>query len=580
MKNSEISTLLGQMADLMEIDAQDSFRIGSYRRAAISLLELAEPVESYAAQDKLTDIPGIGKGMAEKIQQYLKTGKIEAHEELIKHVPATLVELLRIQGTGPKTVAKLWKEAGITSMDDLRRVLAEMPEKITDLKGMSTKKVEQLQAAIAFVETTGNRMTLGKASSTAAEVMQILGKINGVRRSSVGGSLRRGRETVGDLDFLVSADPADARGIIEAFTKGEHVRRVLAKGDTKGSVVLGQDVQADLRVVEESSFGSALAYFTGSKAHNVRLRELAQKRGWKLNEYGLFDGDKLLAGVDESGIYKALGMDFVPPELREDRGEIQAALEHHLPRLVELQDIRGDFHMHTSGTHGGTGSDGTFTIDEMIDACRRKGYKYLAITDHSQAQHLAHGLDAASMRKHLRAIREAAGRHKDMLVLAGGEVDILKDGRLDFDDDLLAEMDFVIASPHLTLKMDPAQATARLIKAVEHPHVRCLGHPSGRLINERPGMDIDIDAIAQAAAANHVAMEVNSHYLRLDLRDTHVRAAIDKGCRICINTDAHTIAELEMTHFGVTIARRGWATAKDVINTWSVADLKAWLKKK
>jgi DNA polymerase (family 10) len=333
-------------------------------------------------------------------------------------------------------------------------------------------------------------------------------------------------------------------------------------------------IQADLRVVPAESFGAALQYFTGSKAHNIRLRELAVKKGWRLNEYGLFEGDKRLAGAEEEGIYQALGLAFVPPELREDRGEVEAAAEGQLPELLRLEDIRGDLHVHT------TASDGANTVEEMIAACRQRGYAYLAICDHSKSQIQANGLDEERLAEHVAAIRAAAKKHKGITVLAGIEVDVFKDGRLDFGADVLAELDFVTASPHSALGLGRQEATQRLIRAIEQPHVHCIGHASGRLINERPGMEIDIEAIAAAAAANDVALEINAHPWRLDLRDTHVRAATRAGAKILINTDAHNLDGLDMMRYGVTTARRGWATAADVVNTFPTKKLKQWLAKK
>ena len=367
----------------------------------------------------------------------------------------------------------------------------------------------------------------------------------------VAGSIRRGRETVGDIDILCEASKAGAGGIIEAFASAEGVRQVRAKGETKGSVLLEGDVQADLRVVEKKSFGAALAYFTGSKEHNIHLRELAIKKGLKLNEYGLFAGPKQIAGADEHGVYEALGLALVPPELREDRGELAAAMAGELPKLIELGDIRGDMHMHT------TASDGENSIVEMIDACRARGYKFMAICDHSKSQIQANGLDEKRLALHAAATRKAAAKYDDILVLAGIEVDIFKDGSLDLEADVLAGLDFVTASPHSALKMSGSEATERLIRAIESPHVHSIGHPTGRLINSRPGMEIDIEKLAAAAARNNVALEINAHYMRLDLCDIHVRAAIAAGAKIIINTDAHSPADLDLMHYGVTTARRG-----------------------
>jgi DNA polymerase (family 10) len=441
------------------------------------------------------------------------------------------------------------------------------------MPGMGEKKIEQLRASLAFVESTGRRVRLGEASELAGELLAGVRKSDGANRVEVAGSLRRGRETIGDIDLLCEAKEADAAAIIEAFAQAPRVKRVLAKGQTKGSVVVTGDIQVDLRVVEAKSFGAAWCYLTGSKAHNVRLREIAIGQKMKLNEYGLFDGDKSVAGVTEEEIYKALGLAFVPPEMREDAGEIQAAAAGKLPKLVSLADIKGDMHMHT------TASDGLNTIDEMIDAARARGYKYLAITDHSKTQRQAGGLDEARVLKHAKQVRAAARKHPDMLVLAGAEVDLLKDGTLDFAREVCLQLDFVIASCHEGLKMEKEPATRRIVKAIESGCVHCIGHPSGRLINERPGMELDIDKIAQAAAANGVALEINAHPHRLDLRDTHVRAAVAAGAKIIISTDAHSIAGLELMRFGVATARRGWATCEDVVNTWSTAKLKAWLAK-
>ncbi len=396
----------------------------------------------------------------------------------------------------------------------------------------------------------------------------------GAKRVTAAGSLRRGKETIGDIDILCEATKSNAPKIIETFASAPSVQRVLARGSTKGGVILTGEVQADLRVVESKSFGAALSYFTGSKDHNVRLRELAIQKGWKLNEYGLFEGERQLAGKDEQEIYSALDLAYVPPELREDRGEVEAAANGKLPKLITLKDIRGDLHVHTRA------SDGRNTIEEMIEASRARGYRYLGICDHSKSQIQANGLDEERLGKHVEAIRSAARKYTDIVVLAGCEVDVFKDGTLDFGADVLVELDFVTVSAHSALSQNRKDATKRLIKAIETPNVHCIGHPSGRLINKREGMEIDIEPIAAAAAANDVALELNAHYWRLDLRDVHVKAAISAGAKILINTDAHDIADLDMMTYGVTTARRGWATPEDVINTWTPAKLKKWLKRK
>jgi DNA polymerase (family X) len=573
MKNQEIAAVFRSIADIMEILGEDAFRIGSYRKAARSVEDHAQPIEEVAAAGSLQEIPGIGKSTAEKIGQFLATGKVALHEELLAKVPAKLPELLGVPGLGPKTVAKLWKEAGITSPQELEDAIEEHPDKLLAIPGFGAKKVRQIWESLAFLKSVGQRQRLGEARALADGLIESVRKVKGVEEVQAAGSLRRGKETVGDIDLLCQADPAEGAGIIEAFARAAGVTRVLARGETKGSVVLERGVQADLRVVGAEAFGAALAYFTGSKEHNIRLRELAVKKGLKLNEYGLFRGEKQVAGRDEEGIYKALGLAYVAPELREDRGEVEAAAADKLPRLLELADIRGDLHMHT------VASDGVNTIEEMVQGCRDRGYQFMAICDHSKSQIQANGLDEKRMAAHAAAIRKAGKKFGDILVLAGVEVDIFKDGSLDFEADVLAELDFVTASPHSALKMGGAEATERLIRAIENPRVNCIGHPTGRLINSRPGMEIDIDKLARAAAANGVALEINANYLRLDLRDVHVRSAIEAGAKVLINTDAHATGELDMMRYGVITARRGWAEKKDVLNTVTAGELKKWLKR-
>ncbi len=435
--------------------------------------------------------------------------------------------------------------------------------------------------AAIFAETVSDRFRLDEAGDVADALREAVSACKGAGRVELAGSLRRRCETVGDIDILCEANDKDARKIIAAFTAADGVTKVLASGATKGSVIIDGRIQADLRVVPTKSFGSALQYFTGSKAHNVALREIAAKKKMKLNEYGLFKetaagATRRIAGRDEKGIYSAMSLEWVPPELREDRGELAAAAKGNLPKLIRAEDIRGDLHMHT------TASDGTGDIEEMIRACRALGYKYLAITDHSKSRVWANGLDETRLVRHVAAIGVAAGKHKDILVLAGIEVDIFKDGSLDFSDDVLAELDFVIASPHSALSQKRNEATRRLIRAIENPYVHSIGHPTGRLINERAGIDIDIVKVADAAAANDTALEINAYPWRLDLRDVHIRAAIEAGAKLLISTDAHNPSgdgSPSQMHFGVETARRGWATAADVINTRTPAALKKWLKR-
>ncbi len=573
MTNAQIADIFAEIADLMEILGEDRFRVNSYRKAARVVGEHSAAMADLAAEGRLEEVAGIGKSTAAKIAQAVAEGKVDLHAELKAKLPPGLPDLLAVGGLGPKTVAKLWRQAEVTSVDDLRKAVAEAPDRLAAVEGLGKKKVAGIADALAFLDAAGGRIRLDAAAAVVAELSDAVGELEGVARVEPAGSFRRGRETVGDIDLLCEAAAESGDAITTAFAEAATVAKVVARGATKCSIRTADGVEVDLRVVGRESFGAAMQYFTGSKAHNVRLRELAARRGLKLNEYGLFDGEDRVAGADEAGVYEALGLTFVPPELREDRGEVEAAVAGGLPEPVALADIRGDMHMHT------TASDGANTIDEMIAACRKRGYLYMVISDHSKSQIQAHGLDERRLAEHAKAIREAGERQDGIEVLAGIEVDVMKDGRLDFDDEVLAELDFVTASAHSALSLGTAEATRRIIAAIESPHVHSIGHASGRLINQRPGMEIDIEAVAAAAADNDVALEINAHPWRLDLRDTHVRAAVEAGAKLVINSDAHEAGGLEAMRWGVVTARRGWATAADIINTWPWTKLKRWLTK-
>ena len=580
-KREVIAAIFAEMADIMEILGEDRFRVNSYRKSARVLGESTEDIGALARAGELTRLSGVGKATAAKIEEILSTGRLAQHDELRKSVPPGLLELLSVQGLGPKTVAKLWRLAKVASLDGLRAALDKHADRLEAIEGMGKKKLAQLREAMSFAESVAGRFRLDEAERVANSLREAVAACKGAVRVEVAGSLRRRRETVGDIDLLCQADAKRAERIMAAFTSAEGVTKVLARGATKASVIVEGRIQADLRVVPKESFGAAFQYFTGSKAHNIALREIAVKNKLRLNEYGLFKEagkgqGKQIAGADEEGIYRALHLAWVPPELREDRGEVAAAAEGKLANLIRLKDIRGDLHMHT------TASDGTNTIEEMVQACRALGYKYMAITDHSKSQIQANGLDEARLGEHVAAIRAADRKHADIAILAGIEVDVLKNGRLDFGDDVLAKLDFVTASPHSALSQRGEDATDRLIRAIENPYVHVIGHPSGRLINQRAGMEIDIARLARAAAANDTALEINAHPWRLDLRDVHVRAAVAAGARLLICTDAHNAHEdgdLSLMRFGVATARRGWATAADVINTYTPAALKKWLKR-
>jgi DNA polymerase (family 10) len=573
-KNLEIAGLFDEIADLLDLTGQNKFRVNAYRNAARSLRDLSADVAEIAKQDKLTDLPGIGSGMAEHIKEYLATGKIGRREELLEQVPATLVQLLQIPGLGPKKVMAVHKQLGVKTMEDLKRVLDS--GELANLPGMGAKTAERVRQGIRFIEKARTRVPLGAARPVAQALAAQVGKFPGVQQVEPAGSMRRGLETVGDVDILcIALAGSDA---VDRFTKLPEVERVLAAGETKGSVLVrtaaGRDLQVDLRVVPAESFGAALCYFTGSKQHNIRMRELAIRRGWKLSEYGLFEDDKAIAGKTEQQVYAKLGLAWIPPEIREDSGEIEAAANGKLPNLVELDQIRGDLHVHTNA------SDGYNTIDEMAEAARRLGYKYLAIADHSKSSVVANGLSIDRMWKHIEEIRKTAAKIKGLDLLVSCEVDILANGSLDYPDDLLAECDFVTASLHTGFQQPREVATKRVLAAMENPYVSAIGHLTGRLIGKREPIDLDVNEIIKAAARTNTALEINAHWERLDLRDQHVRMAVDAGAMLVINTDAHSVADLGLMEYGVTTARRGWAETKDVLNTFTPAALRSWIDKK
>jgi DNA polymerase (family X) len=569
MVNPEIAAIFDETADLLELTGADHFRVNSYRKAARSIEELAEDVADLANRSELQKIPGVGKGTAERILQYLTTGKIAVHQELLASIPKGLPELLNVPGLGPKKVQVLHRELGIGSLADLEAAIAD--GRVEKLAGFGKKSVEKLAEGLEFLKRSSGRTPLGAALPLAEGLREAVLRFAGVKRVEIAGSARRGCETVGDVDLLCIAD--DGEKVVKSFTGLPDVTGVRAAGETKGSVLVAGpirgEIQVDLRVVPEESFGAALQYFTGSKEHNVRLRELAVKKGWKLNEYGLFDGDRLLAGRDEEEIYNKLGLQPVPPELREDRGEIECMGK--LPRLVVLEDIKGDMHVHSNA------SDGRSTIEEMAEAAKARGYSYLAICDHSRSSVIANGLSEERLLEHIEDIRTAGKGVKGITLLAGIECDILANGHLDYPDEILAQLDWVVASIHSAQQQDRESVTRRSIAAMENPYICCLGHPSGRLLNRRDAMDLDWEQIFAAAARTGCALEISASWQRLDLKDVHVRQAMDAGCRFAINTDSHAADSLEQMRLGVQTARRGWATPDRIVNTWPLPKLREWV---
>jgi DNA polymerase (family X) len=572
MNNADVARIFDAIGNMLEIKGEDSFRVMSYRRVARTVADLATDINELNARGELAELPGVGKASAQKIQEYLQSGRLKLYDELCAEVPETLLRLLQIPSVGPKKVATLWKECGITCLEDLKACIEQ--KRLEGVKGFGDKTVAQILRGIEFVERSAGRTRLGEALAVAQRLRESILAMPGVERVELAGSLRRGRETVADVDLLCSA--RDGEEIIRRFAALPGNLQVLAAGGTKASVVVplagARTLQIDLRVVPAESFGAAWQYFTGSKEHNVHLRELAQKRGWTLNEYGLTEvaSGRVVAAHEEADIYAALGLPWIPPELREDRGEFELRAA---PRLIEPGDFRGDLHMHTEA------SDGRCSIEDLARGAKARGYEYICITEHSQSSVIAGGLTPERLRAHIQAVRATAKKLKGIAVWVGIEVDVLAD-RLDYPDDLLAELDFVIASLHAGMGGDSEANTRRTLLAIRNPYVNCIGHPTGRIINERDAMPLDMDAIVREAARTGTALEINANYHRLDLKDQHARLARDLGAQLCINTDAHSVPEFDQLTFGVITGRRAWLEPRHVLNCQRAAQVKEFVAAK
>jgi len=580
MKNAVLSQLFDQMADIMEILGEDRFRINSYRKVARVIGDIPTDVETLLTTGDLAKVPGIGKSSLAKIEEFVKSGAMSAHRELLEKIPPELPTLLTIPGVGPKGVKAVYEQLKVTNIAELKAAIETGA--VAGLSGFGDKKAAAIARGIAFLEESTGRIRLDQAFEAAERVRGFLQDLAGIHRIQTAGSLRRRVETIGDVDVLVTAKKgkdSDKVGerIIQAFTGAGFVQEILAAGPTKGSAIIqtpSTAVHVDVRVVPQESFGAAAQYFTGSKAHNVRLREIAVKAKLKLNEYGLFKGDKMVAGPREEEIYQKLGLDYVSPLLREDRGEVEAAKDHALPNVIEPEDIIADFHMHTMA------SDGRCGILDLAEAAKDLGYQHICITDHSKSSAIANGLSPKRLARQIEQIRKINESLKGMTILAGSEVDILANGALDFDDELIAELDYVIASVHSGLASPREKVTARTLKAMDNPYVNCIGHPTGRLINDREAMDLDMEAVIKHAAQTQTALEINANPWRLDLKDIHCRMAVEAGVKMVIGTDAHSVAGLELMGFGVATAARGWATKSDVLNALPVAKLRNWVRNK
>ncbi|MFO0695242.1 MAG: DNA polymerase/3'-5' exonuclease PolX [Polyangiales bacterium] len=563
--NADIARLFDRIADLLELAGENPFRVRAYRNASRMLSGLGKNVRDMLAKgEDLTELPGIGDDLAGKIREAVETGSVDLLRRLEKKLPAGLPSLLALPGLGPKRVRMLYDQLHVSSVEELARAAEQ--GKLEGLPGLGPKTVAKIVAAIATKRTEERRYLVSEARPIAEDLVAHLSKARGLSEIVVAGSYRRGKETVGDLDVLVAAK--GKTHVVERFVGYDEVVEVLARGDTRAAVRLRSGIQVDLRLVPEESFGAALHYFTGSKAHNVAVRKRAQERGLKLNEYGVFLGEERIAGETEASVFEAVGLPFVPPELREDRGELEAAAKGKLPELVKLEDLRGDLHVHTKAT------DGHATLGEMVAAAKEAGLSYLAVTEHSQRLKMVHGLDPDRLLAQVDAIAELNGSLKGFTVLAGIEVDVLEDGTLDLPDSVLSRLDLVVASVHGKFDLPREAQTKRILRAIENRHVSILGHPTGRLLLSREAYDFDVERVFAAAAEAGVVLEINAHPERLDLSDVHCRQAKELGARFAISTDAHSTSDFANLGYGVAQARRGWLEASDVVNTLPVAKLK------
>jgi len=574
MRNQEIAKLLRMMAAYLEMKGI-AFKPQAYEKAAYSVESLDEDIEEFvkrAGKEGLKNLPGIGESIAEKIIEYLKTGQIKELEELKKEVPVDIETLTSIEGVGPKTVYKLYKALGIKTLEDLEKACKE--HKIRRLPGFGPQSEEKILKGIKFYKQGGGRFLLGFIIPLVEKLVEYLKAHPNAKQVIPAGSYRRRKETVGDIDILAISDKPEE--IMDHFVNFPEVEYIHAKGPTKTMVRLKIGLDVDLRVVEEESFGAALAYFTGSKDHNIAMRELAMKKGWKLNEYGLFDEKgKKIAGKTEEEIYKKLDLECIPPELRENRGEIQLALQKKLPKLIEYGSIKGDLQVQTNWTDGGN------SIEEMVEEAIKMGLKYICITDHTKSLAVTGGLDEEKLLKQMAYIDQLNQKYKNKIrILKGAEVNIQKDGKLDISDEVLSKLDFVGAAIHTHFNLPKSVQTERLIKAMQNPYVDCIFHPTGRVINKRPPYEIDIDKVIEEAKKTNTILEIDAYPDRLDLKDEHIKKCIEKGIKLVIDSDAHSFLHYQYLDLGVSQARRGFATAKDILNTLEVNDFLKALPKR
>ncbi|MGA2774727.1 MAG: DNA polymerase/3'-5' exonuclease PolX [Candidatus Omnitrophota bacterium] len=569
MNVAELSALFRNIASILEIRGENVFRIRAYEKAAESIERFPNTLETLIKEDRLSEIPGIGKDLSLKIKEFYATGKIKAYEDLKKTIPQGLLELLNIPSVGPKTAKLLFEKLKIKSLADLEKAIKQ--NKLTGLAGIKEKTIQNIAKGLEILKKGRKRMTLQQAMDLSDTFLSNMSKTPEVKDIETAGSLRRKTETVGDIDILITSKEPEK--IMDLFVKLPDVKTVLAKGETKSSIRTKNDIQVDCRVVEQRSFGAALLYFTGSKDFNIRLRQLAIKKGLKINEYGVFRKDKFICGRTEEEIFKTLGMSFVVPELRENRGEIELALKGKLPELIGLKDIKGDLHVHSEW------SDGLNSITEMAEAAKALGYSYIAATDHSQSLKVAGGLNVKRLLEKKKEIEKINSRLSNFRVLLGTEAEIDSDGNIDYSDKILKEIDIVVAAIHSGFKQGKDKLTKRTIKACSNKYVHIIAHPTGRLWGMRDAYELDFKEIFKAAHDTNTALEINSYPERLDLNDNNARAAVEEKVKLAVNTDAHRIEHLKAIQFGLAVARRGWVAKDDVINTLTVDNLLKKIKK-
>ncbi len=569
MKNQEVAAIFNGIANILEIKGSNPFRIRAYRKAAQNIENLTEDIAAVAARGGLEDIPGIGKDLAGKIQEIIATCTLKVYEDLQKEIPSGIVSLLGIPGVGPRTAKALFDHFGVFSIEDIKKLALE--HKIRGLPGIKAKTEENILKGIAILKKGRGRLPVGIVLPVAEEILSILSKKCPTCRLSIAGSLRRRRETVKDIDLLASSDkPAK---VMKVFTGLSVVEDIIAAGETKSSIRTREGIQVDFRVVEPKSFGAALCYFTGSKAHNIRIRDLAVRQGLKINEYGVFKGKKRVGGETEEDVFKSVGLPWIPPELREDRGEIEAAQAGQLPVLVEMKDIRGDLHVHSKY------SDGTASLAEIAKKANEFGFSWVAVCDHSASLKVARGLSISKLQKKMDEIRKFNQKGGPVKLLCGTEVDIDNNGNLDYPDEILRRLDIVVAAIHTGFKQDKKTLTHRITSAMRNPHVHIIAHPTGRLIGEREPYAVDMEEVIRVAAETETALEINAYFKRLDINDIQAKTAKEKGCKLTIGTDSHIMEQMNFMSLGVSVARRAWLAREDLLNTMTYGELISYLHK-